>query len=161
MAGFGVAGLLLVNLAASAQLSDDTSTFNGEVAASCSFDLRDEISLVYNANRNYMNGGSDFDLMTNSPNIRMSFSQFTVGSEPAPVHSSMVRRVTLFHKEGGTSTNIANTDTQSVSDSIAVSTSGANTFRIYMAVLTEDYVNLLYGLGPGDYSYSVTLSCLL
>ena len=161
LAGLGAAGLLLINLPALAQLSNDTSTFNGEVAATCLFDLQDTTSLTYNSSYNYFTGGHEFDLTTNSPNIRMSLSQISVGSEPVPASSEVVKRVSLFHKEGNLYTNVANTDTRQLSDPIAVSTSGMNTFKISMSVLTTVFANNRYGLGPGNYSYSVTLSCLL
>ena len=61
MAGLGAAGLLLVNLPASAQLSGDISTSSGEVAATCSFvGLPDEYQLSYYGSDNYLRGDASF-----------------------------------------------------------------------------------------------------
>ena len=162
MAGVGAAGLLLVNLPASGQLSNDTSTFNGEVAQTCSFDLEDTASLTYQSNSNWFAGGYEFNLTTNLPNIRMSLSEISVGSEPAPISSEISKIVSLFHREGNLYTNIAATNNnRNLSDPLVVSTSSANAFRISMSVMTTNRVDNRYLLAPGNYSYSVTLSCLL
>ena len=161
MAGVGAAGLLLVNLPASGQLSNDTSTFNGEVAQTCSFDLEDTAPLIYQSS-NWLAGGYEFNLTTNLPNIRMSLSEISVGSEPAPISSEISKIVSLFHREGNLYTNIAATNNnRNLSDPLVVSTSSANTFRISMSVMTTNRVDNRYLLAPGNYSYSVTLSCLL
>ena len=162
LAGLGAAGLLLVNLPALAQLSNDTSTFNGEVAATCLFDLQDTTSLTYNSSYNYFTGGREFDLTTNSPNIRMSLSQISVGSEPTPISSEVYKVVSLFHREGNLYTNIAATNNnRNLSDPLVLSASNVNTFRVSISVMTTDRVDNRYLLAPGNYSYSVTLSCLL
>ena len=90
LTALGSAELLLVNLPASAQLSNDTSTFNGEVAPICSFSLPDSIQLEFRSLRKDLYGSHDFELTTNSSAIRVSVAQLTVNDEPSPVESAVV-----------------------------------------------------------------------
>ena len=86
LAALGAASSLLMGLPALAQISNTTSTFSGEIAASCSMSLGDSIEMTYYANSNQlMKPDYMFELNTNSPNIRMSVSRVTVNSEPQPI----------------------------------------------------------------------------
>ena len=85
MAGFGAAGLLLVNLPASGQLSNDTSTFSGQVATTCSFEgLADSYLMTYYTGSNQLGGQGDFDVISNVSNLRIEVGSVVVNSEPAP-----------------------------------------------------------------------------
>ena len=91
MAGFGAAGLLLVNLPASGQLSDDTSTFSGEVAATCSFEgLADSYLMTYYTGSNQLGGQGDFDVISNVSNLRIEVGSVVVNSEPAPFEGKAI-----------------------------------------------------------------------
>jgi len=52
LAALGAAGSLLMELPALAQLSNTTSTFSGQVAATCEFNLPENIEMNYDANFN-------------------------------------------------------------------------------------------------------------
>ena len=97
MAGLGAAGLLLVNLPASAQLSGDISTSSGEVAATCSFvGLPDEYQLSYYGSDNYLRGDASFELATNVASPELEITVLTVNSELAgcPPQAPAVRMST-------------------------------------------------------------------
>ena len=158
MAGLGAAGLLLMNLSASAQMAGNTSTFSGTVAASCSFNLPESISMGFGGLRNSLNVGYGFNVTTNTPTIRMSVGQLTVINEPPPGQSSIVPVVTITYDRNGV---FATKDAGSASAYLSVSTSDPNLFNIFGTVETRSMVNGKFQLPPGNYSYSTTISCLL
>ena len=162
MASLGAAGLLLVNLPASAQLSNDTSTFNGEVAATCAFSLPDSIPLEFRSLRKDLYGSHDFQLTTNSSSIRVSVAQLTVNDEPPPVESAVVPQVTLFYVSGNTiyMANGTKVSGETLGSSI-LSSSDPNQLNLSASVGTAMMRDNQYLLPPGNYSYSTTISCLL
>ena len=163
MAGFGAAGLLLVNLPASGQLSNDTSTFNGEVAAMCSFSyIPDSISMDFRSLRKDLYGSYDFQLITNAPAVRLSVAQLTVNNEPAPVESPVRPQITLFYVSGNTIYMINGTkESGETLGPLSLSTSTANDLNLSASVGTAQMRDNQYLLPPGNYSYTTTISCLL
>ena len=162
IAGWCAAGLLLVDLPAPAQLSNDTSTFNGEVAATCSFSLPDSIQLEFRSLRKDLYGSHDFELTTNSSAIRVSVAQLTVDDEPSPVESAVVPQITLFYVSGSTiyMANGTKVSGETLGPSI-LSASGPNQLNLSASVGTATMRDNQYLLPPGNYSYSTTISCLL
>ena len=163
LVALGAAGSLMVDLPAWAQLSTDTSTFSGSIAASCSMSLGDSIGMLYYSQSNFLLATQVFELNTNSPNLRMSVSRVTVNSEPQPISSSIEPYVKLYFYSNNSQTQVASgsKDTTRTSNSLATNTSSANTFRLVTGVNTSQRVNNKYELPTGTYSYSVTITCLL
>ena len=74
-----------------AQLSGDTSTFNGEVAAACSFEsLRDSYSMIYYDSVNYLRSSAYFEVATNLPSIRVGVSQVTTITESVGLNGAAI-----------------------------------------------------------------------
>ena len=159
LAGLGAAGSLLMGLPALAQLSNTTSTFTGEVAATCEFNLPENISLSYRSDNNSLTYGSDFVLTTNAPVIRMSVSELTVIKEPPPRESTIVPEVRIRYDEENMSLSVRK-NVGSTSEPFPVSTSTFNRLLLLATVETSAQVNSLYQLPPGEYSYRATISCL-
>jgi len=162
-AGLGAAGLLLINLPASAQLSNDTSTFNGEVAATCSFgDLADTYQLAYYGSNNQLHGYTSFDLVTNVANPRFELSTVTVNSEPSALNNSSVSAYGRLQRYVPNQWGIVATSTKTLSAVTApIDISQGNRFLLEVFNLTNNRVGGKYQLAPGFYSYTITLSCLL
>lgn len=166
LAALNAMGTLLTSLPAIAQISTDTTTFNGEIAASCSMSLGNLIEMTYYANSNQLSRSDHmFELNTNSPNVRMSVSRVTVNTEPQPIASSIEPYVMLYFysNSSNTQTQVASgtKDTTLTSNSLETSTSSANNFRLVTGVNTSQKTDNQYELPSGSYSYSVTISCLL
>ena len=155
----GAAGSLLLDLPGLAQLTNDVSTFNGEVAAACAFDLSDSTQMTLWP-ANYMTGYEDFELTTNVSSLRLSLSQISVDQQPATTRSAITSRVNLNRLVDNPGT-VASTASNLTTEALALSTSNANSFRIGISVLTAGLSNGKYELPVGDYAYSITLSCLL
>jgi len=152
MAGLGAAGLLLVNLHALAQLSNDTSTFSGQVAASCSINnLQSEYSLPINNGFLY-SGYQPFEAVSNSQ-IRMTAKYETL-QEPSgfnPQYRRLIfRQVVNGDPLVGKYVDVSGQETpsQTFNDS-----PGTATAQLLLVVGKS--------LQPGSYSYRVTISCLL
>ena len=164
VAGFGFAGLLLVNLPASAQLSDDTSTFTGQVAASCLFDgFRDSYPMIWYDAVNYLRSSAHFNVITNLPNIRIGVSQVTTITESAGLSGAAIGVDAYFYqKDSSNRSFLKATATKSSSATTELlDMSFGNGVRLDAVVLTANRVNNLYQIGPGEYSYTVTITCLL
>ena len=163
MAGFGVAGLMLLNLPASAQLSNDTSTFSGEVATTCSFDrLADSYPLNYYGSGNYLRGTAEFDVITNAADLKFGVSAVTTNNEPTALSGRNVFvNVGFYRVDGNNWILFTRGDKSSSGTSQSVDISQGNTFQLISFVNTNDPVSGKYFLAPGQHSYSVTLSCLL
>ena len=161
-AAFGAAGSLLVDLPALAQLAGDTSTFSGEVAASCSFNLPDSLSMGYGGTRKSLSVGYGFNVTTNASVIRMSVDQLTVINEPPPGASPIVPTVYIRYSDGNDAYLVYGSKTSGqVSAPLSVSSSDPNLFNIFGSVETSSMVDGKFQLPPGNYSYSTTISCLL
>ena len=163
MTGLGAAGLLLVNLPASGQLSNDTSTFSGEVATTCSFDgLADSYPLNYYGAGNYLRGTAEFNVMTNAADLKVGLSTVTTNNEPTALNGRNVYVTVNFYRVEGNNWILYTSGNKfSSGTSQSVDISQGNTFQLYTLVSTNDPVNGKYFLAPGQHSYSVTLSCLL
>ena len=163
IAGLGAAGLLLVNLPAPAQLSNDTSTFNGEVAATCSFDgMADSYSMDYWGSVNYLRGSAQLSVASNAPSLRVSVSRVTTNSEPAANNGASVYvNAYLYQYHSGT-WNLKTTGTKgSTGTSLPINISQGDNFNLTAMVYTNNRIGNKYQLSQGQYSYTVTLSCLL
>ena len=164
MAGFASTGLLLLDLPASAQLSGDISTFNGEVAATCSFEsLRDSYSMIYYDSVNYLRSSAYFEVATNLPSIRVGVSQVTTITESVGLNGAAIDVDARFYQRDSsgrsflraTATKSSSATTESLDMSVG------NRVRLDAVVFTANRVGSLYQIGPGEYSYTVTISCLL
>ena len=159
LAALGAAGSLLVGLPALAQLSNTTTTFSGQVAATCEINnLAENIPLTYRADLNYLTSGDrQFDLSTNISTVRIHVAPIVVVSEPPPYASSIRAGITI--DDYTPNILVAFTDSEGNKAYIA-NTSQPNYFRIRMSVFTESRVGGRYELPSGNYSYRATISCL-
>ena len=154
LAGLGAAGLLLLDLPASAQLSGDTSTFNGEVAATCSIDgLDSDYSLSWASGNGYLHGGyHSFDVNANS-RVKLTAS-YEIATEPSGFTPDY-RRVLMRQVVGGEASN-----------PVLANGPGVDSFTLFLTdtpgTATAE-VRMFVGANPppGDYSYRVTIACLL
>lgn len=161
IAGLGAAALL-VNQPGSAQMAGDTSTFNGQVAATCSFSVPDSISMEFRSLRRDLYGSEQFELTTNTSAVRLSVAQLTVNNEPAPVESAIRPQITVFYVSGNTIYMINGTkESGETLGPFSFSTSTPNQLNVSASVGTAMMQNNQYLLPPGDYSYTTTISCLL
>ena len=154
MAGLGAAGLLLVNLPASAQMSNDTSTFNGEVAATCSINgLNSDYALSWASGSGYLSGGyHSFSVDANS-RVKLVVNQQII-TEPAG-YTPAYRRALMRQVIGGEASNPVFSNGPGI-DSVALfltDTPGTATAEVRMFVGPDP--------PPGDYSYQVIITCLL
>ena len=155
MAGLGAAGSLLMNLSASAQLSNDTSTFNGEVAATCSINgLNSDYALSINPNNGYLEGG--FNAFEVNANLRVKLiASYGIVAEPSGF-SPDTRKVMIRQVVGGEVSSPFQALQPGVDSSsffFLTDTPGTATAEVLMTVGPSP--------PPGDYSYQVTISCLL
>ena len=163
MAGLGAAGLLLVNLPASAQLSGDTSTFSGEVATTCSFEgLPDEAQLNYISSDNNLRGSAPFQLATNAASLRLEISNVTVNSEPMALNNSIVSAYgKILRSVSNQWTSVATSTKTFASVTASLDMSEGSNFSLQVYNITNNRDGDRYQLATGDYSYTVTLSCLI
>jgi len=159
----GVAGVQLLNPRVLAQLAEDSTDFNGVIAATCAFDgLDSSYAMNYYANSNYLRGVADFNVVTNVAALRFGVSAVTTNSEPIASNGRTVKVFADFFRVDGNSVTLlarGNKDGSGQSQDVDMS-QGLN-FRISSFVVTNDPIGGRYQLSEGDYSYSVTISCLL
>ena len=155
--------LFLIKSPALAALSTDTSTFSGEVAATCTFDgLGNSYSMTYDSAGNGLKKSVYFDVATNSPDIRIEVSQINTNQEAVGLNGTTVRAsASVFQIRGNTTSFSASSTKNNSGRSQPTNISEGNTFRLDTLVWTNERVNNRYQLGPGQYSYSFTISCLL
>ena len=163
MAGLGAAGSLLMNLSASAQLSNDTSTFNGEVAATCSFQgLGDSYSMTYYAGSNQLGGQGDFDVISNVSNLRIEVGRVVVNNEPAPIEGKPILATGKLRQYASSRwIEKAVSSKSSSSAAIPLDISEGSSFRLSVYNWTNDRNGSVMYVPPGNYSYTITITCLL
>ena len=158
------AGLLFLNLPASARLSDDTSIFTGQVARMCSFSLQPTMVLGYRSGDNTLMGEQDIELITNLSAIRMSVGQVVIEAEASGSGSATRPLAQLYDMHNGMRLlAVGDKTNSSTSLPMNVSSPQSHPLRLYGNVLTESRGpnGIKYLLAPGTYSYAVTLSCLM
>ena len=163
MAGLGTAGLLLANLPASGQLPNDTSTFSGEVATTCSFEGLDETAQMnYQGLDNILFGLEDFTVLTNSSAVRLSVGLVTANAEPpAPNGVFILANADLHQLRNGSYMKILGSGKNFYQTRAPNDYTQDSSLRITSLVTTTDPINGVFQLPQGNYSYSVTISCLL
>ena len=148
-----------MGLPALAQISNTTSTFTGDVAATCEFNLPENLSMGHVSRTNSLNGSFGFGVTANPSLISMGVSELTVIKEPPPRESSIVSEVRVRYVKGNmTYTAYGSKNVSLPSGPLSVSASALNSFTIVGSVITSSQVNALYQLPPGEYSYRVTIS---
>jgi len=159
LAALASAGSLLVALPALAQLSNTTSTFSGQVAATCEFNLPENIALTYNSNLNRIAAYEEFELTTNISPARIHASRFVVVNEPPPIASAITPKLFIgdyFNPEWIMLTK----GSESMSVNFNFSTTNPNSMWIDFKVTTENRIGERNELPPGNYAYRATISCL-
>ena len=146
-----------MNLAASAQLSDDTSTFSGEVAATCSISgLNSEYQLSRDISfdEDYLHSGyQSFNVSANTK-VKLVTNYQIIG-EPSGFTPD-TRKVMMRQCVNGECDNTVQALQPGVDSSnwfFLTDTPGTASAQLRMFVGP----NLL----PGDYSYQVTIKCLM
>ena len=162
IAGFGAAGLLLVNLPASGQLSNDTSTFSGQVATTCSFEgLADSYSMTYYTGSNQLGGQGDFDVISNASSLRIEVGSVVVNSEPTPIEGKAINATGKLRQSINNRWVEKVTSSKSSPGDVAVDISQGSRFRLSAYNWTQDRNGSLMYIPPGNYSYTITITCLL
>ena len=162
IAGFGAAGLLLVNLPASGQLSNDTSTVSGQVATTCSFEgLADSYSMTYYTGSNQLGGQGDFDVISNSSSLRIEVGSVVVNSEPTPIEGKAINATGKLRQSINNRWVEKVTSSKSSPGDVAVDISQGSRFRLSAYNWTQDRNGSLMYIPPGNYSYTITITCLL
>ena len=157
LAALGAAGSLLIDLPALAQLSNTTSTFSGQMAASCSFNSPNNLSLNYDANQNLLRGESEFTVLRNSNEVTLNISAIQVINEPTPIASAVTPRLSIFSELGAILT--AN-KLGEVRRPFEVTPNIPNRLNLVFLVTTSNNVENRFELPPGNYTYRATISCL-
>ena len=162
LAALGAAGSLLVDLPALAQLSNATSTFSGQVAANCSFNLPENIALTYYSNLNRMAVFEEFELTTNISPVRIHASRLVVVSEPPPYASEITAHLYIYDFVNQVQVVATKSYEDSQGQEFSFSTTNPNSFWIDFQVRTQSRADNSerYELPSGDYSYRTTISCL-
>ena len=163
LAALGAAGALLVALPSSGRLASDTSTFNGDVAATCLFDgLADTVSMTYYPNSNNLGGADTFAVVSNSNNIKLEVSAVTVNSEPGDINGSEVLAYgRILHYIPTRWITKANSTKSSSGITETIDLSESDWFMLSVGNYTATRVDNKSQVSPGQYSYTVTLSCLM
>ena len=146
-----------MGLPALAQLSNTTSTFSGQVAATCQINnLAENIDLNYYELNWLSSGYRQFQLITNNSTVRIHSSRMTIVSEPS--HTSAIKARIRINKNNPYGDFEANKISEGFRD-FSTSSSEPNDFTLNVAIFT-DLVEGRYTLPSGNYSYRATISCL-
>ena len=151
-------------------LSNDTSTFTGNVVASCSMPLGDTTqAMTYAGNDNYFFKSVDFSLTANQA-VRLSVSAVSVQNEPQNIVGRYAYARVQYPQSPGSNTSVLPSTSNSKTGAVG---SGGTAFDAnnQTGISTNYVLNFLVGtsgrgndgkhqLLPGDYSYQVTVSCL-
>ena len=156
------AGSLLVGLPALAQLSNTTSTFSGQVAATCLISMSDNITLLYNSRWNYLAASDVFQLTANASQVRLSIDRLNVNNEPVPTASEIAARVDIdfISPENNLYAIRATKASGAVETFLGLDSGVPNSFNVLAMIDTAQQSNGRYELPPGEYSYTATISCL-
>jgi len=159
LAALGAAGSLLMELPALAQISNTTSTFSGDVAAACDFNLPENIPLNYASSANMLDTYFNrFFLTANIPLARIHVSRAVVLAEPPPYASSIILIIAIDDVGGGNSVQAGKDNDGTFT--FPVSTSSQNNFDLRAFVYTSGRTENKFELPRGNYSYRTTISCL-
>jgi len=148
-----------MDLPALAQISNTTSTISGDIAATCDFNLPENIPLNYSSGANMLDTYFNrFFLTTNISSVRIHVSRAVVASEPPPYASSIILIIAIDDIEKGNSVEAS----KDIDGTLAfpVSTSSQNNFDLRAWVYTSDMAGNKFELPRGNYSYRTTVSCL-
>ena len=151
-------------------LSNDTSTFTGSVAASCSMPLGDTTqAMTYVGSDNRFFKSVDFSLTANQA-VRLSISAVSVQDEPQNIVGRYAWARVEYPDSPGSNGTLLPSPNNSVTGKVGsagtafdannqtgVSTNYALNFQVGTSGRGNDGKHQLL---PGDYSYQVTVSCL-
>ena len=160
LTALGAAGSLLMDLPALAQLSNTTSTFSGQIAASCSINLPENISLGFQPN-NSLTISRDIEVTANFQ-IQLSIDQLTVVNEPQPEGQTIRATVSIWQVSGNmiTLTQASKTESSGV-QSFFVPANDPTNLNLAASVTTASMDEFdKYLLPDGRYTYRTTISCL-
>jgi len=162
LAALGAAGSLVVDLPALAQLSNATSTFSGQVAATCSIDLPQSYPLSYISVNNQLFTMEELFFSTNAGVVKLSVDAIAVNSEPPPLSSEITARISVAKADEWLAGDwaIATKSNASAIKTYNVDTVNPVSFTLQFEVKTTGTSSGRYELPPGNYSYTATISCL-
>ena len=156
-------GALYLGLTAGCSYAMDTdqTTFNGEVAGSCEFrNLPDQVSLTYDSNSNGFLDFIDFALLANISEFRISAGQINMIQEPANIPTGSKVNASVTSTSTGLRTGTARLTSGSTSQTIQNTPNQEHALQLYIQVMTGQATGGKWQLLPGEYSYSMTISCL-
>ena len=158
LAALGAAGLLLIDLPGLAGVSSTTSTFSGHIAANCSFNLPENISLNYVSINNTLDSYEHpFELTINNSTARIYVDRVLDVNEPPPYASSILALITIRDLHGN------QTNAQKHSDGMTIfstSNSSPNSLILRAFAYTSGKTGDKFELPSGNYSYRTTIFCL-
>ena len=149
LAALVAAGSLLINQPALAQLADETYTFSGEVASTCSINgLNSNYAFSFNG-ENLESGYQAFQVNANS-RVALRVKYEIVNEVPGNTLEEVVLMRQVVGGDG--SSNVYATVVNTESSALSLSdTPGTATAEVMMVVGSNP--------PPGDYAYQVTISC--
>ena len=153
LVAFGHIGFALAPSAAVAQLAQDTTTFTGTVPGACTITgLNAPVSLTYsNANNGTLSATSGNIVINANVAAKVSLSSLTNTAKPN--NTTPVATATLNDATGSR-------------NGIATATVGNNSSNVALSNTVGQNHNVTIGLTataaslPGDYTWTVVLSCL-
>ena len=148
LAALGAAGLLLIDLPVLAQLSNTTSTFTGEVPASCSImNLAENYVLPWSMGG--LRGTAPFTISANLPvSISANYEQVQVPENANPSK--------IFRLYQG-NTQILSLTSSSKSQQLNLDSQNAASLSLSVVL----YKGTIYNsIPPGNYAFRVMISCL-
>ena len=149
-----------MELPVAAQLSSGTSTFNGNIAATCSISLPQNIPLEYQPS-NSLEAAQNIEITANFGSPRLTIDRLTVVEEPPPEGQTIFAEVTAYAVYGNTITQlIASKDQGSLSEVFSVTSNVPFSLPLYAFVFTSEFQNGRWLLPSGNYSYRTTITCL-
>ena len=152
-----------MELPALAQLSNTTSTFSGQVAATCSLNLPDNIPLEYKQDRS-LGGEQNMEVTANfsSPKLHIERLIILETRNPYSPNSPIDFEGRAWGVYGNTVFSLQATD-ESPSDTkvFSVIPNDPRSVSIGATVKSGLMANSKYTLPPGQYSFRTTITCLL
>jgi len=161
-----LAGIAATSAANASALSSDESTFNGTVTAFCEIgDLANTKSLIYVSSTNSFTESARFSILSNAE-VNVSMNVIETVSEVSSVPSGTYPWARIEKNSGGSWTNLTSTTaTKSRASSKAplqnIPNQTSSDYRIAFWLVTGSQINNRSQLLPGNYSFMVTINCLL
>lgn len=152
--------LLLDLRSYASNLASQQTNFIGNVPSTCFFsNVEATNEMSWRERWNDFFGRSDFSVTSNSNSIRLSLSKVSSNTEPSNITSGTKLDARLYSSENSVISS-SNKSTDGSANTFSVTPGTSEDLNIRIWVETNTSTSGLYHLKPGNYSYSVTVSCL-